>query len=51
MLILIYRNECKAEIEKFPKARYKKFETELEAKAFVSGDDHPEKAGNLYLVE
>ena len=48
--ILICRNECKVEVEKFPKARYKKFETELEAKAFVSGFDHPGRANGSKMV-
>ena len=42
---MLCRNECKAEVEKFPKARYKKFDSELDAKAFVSGFDHPGIAG------
>lgn len=39
-------NACKAEVDNFPKARYKKFETEVEAEAFVSGSDQPGKSAS-----
>ena len=42
----VCRNACKAEVDQFPKARYKKFATELEAKAFVTGFDRPGQPGN-----
>lgn len=38
-------NECKAEVDSFPKARYKKFDSEADAEAFVAGTDQPGKKG------
>ena len=38
-------------MEKFPQARYKKFDSELDAKAFVSGFDHPGRAGNTIMSD
>lgn len=37
---------CKAEVDKFPQARYKKFDTESEAEAFVTGVDQPKKTAS-----
>ena len=31
-------NECKAQVEGFPNAAYKKFKSELEAQSFMNGD-------------
>ncbi|XP_060601646.1 ribonuclease H1-like isoform X1 [Ruditapes philippinarum] len=39
----VYRtwDECKVQVDKFTKPRFKKFNTEEEARAFVKGSDHP----------
>lgn len=36
-----FRDECKKQVDKFVKPRYKKFNTEREAIAFVKGFDNP----------